>query len=703
MQSSETRYCLRIETGERKGETIPLREGVATLGRRSDNTFVLSAGSVSGRHAEIKVENGRVELSDLGSTNGTKVSGRRVDSSALAHGDEIALGSYKLVLLDTSFIEGGHCEEGDGPVPEDDTIQIEEAAPATQTDLHSPASPLAEADSDGLQRVSADKVRASGSRSRLGLLALGLIAAAAVAVCTWRWRNKQGGVGRAEASVVELDGNLLAGGTFEKDRAELDWSGPETAPQVFARERAFAHTGRFGLGVDLAQGEWALARSPIVELSSAVSSRGLELVGSLRATGSAEGRLGVEFLTGASDGGSTFVWAPAQGAPEVGFMDRSVALVAPPGHRHARIVVAGRGIGEVAIDDVGLFEADRSASLTTHYNEIEFRVLGQAASTATLVRAGRSVFRSLQLGRWDARGLEGSGRAGWSASAGQRGFKVLFDGGPTDLWIVVDESGIDLGGDERSWIATSGSTGYRSHSSQFERAGANSIFLGRGSELVRIGFAAGVSVRGERLGEGVSLSIQLGTNNEMDVQLSFVEERTEASVLVSRADEAERRGRIGAALAAWSELLDRYPIERGQVKRAEEARARLIGEGLDEVAEIRAAFERARFFALPELYRQGRERCRVLSERYEGSEVEVEAERLDRELALELETASSGGAAKEGRQLEGVLKALDRQAQPRLTDHVKRALSRRQGVSVEGAATEETGGSSTKKEDGSDG
>ena len=70
MQSSATRYCLRIETGERQGETMPLHEGTATLGRRSDNTFVLPYGSVSGRHAEIRVASDRVELSDLGSTNG---------------------------------------------------------------------------------------------------------------------------------------------------------------------------------------------------------------------------------------------------------------------------------------------------------------------------------------------------------------------------------------------------------------------------------------------------------------------------------------------------------------------------------------------------------------------------------------------------------------------------------------------------------
>ena len=135
MQASETRYSLRIETGERQGETLPLHEGLATLGRRSDNTFVLPSGSVSGRHAEIRVENGRVELSDLGSTNGTKVSGRKVESAEVAHGDMITLGSFKLRLLDRQMETGEMEIELEG----DDEIQLEEPAdPMAKTEFVDP-------------------------------------------------------------------------------------------------------------------------------------------------------------------------------------------------------------------------------------------------------------------------------------------------------------------------------------------------------------------------------------------------------------------------------------------------------------------------------------------------------------------------------------------------------------------------------------
>ena len=697
MQSSETRYSLRIETGERQGETMPLHEGLATLGRRSDNTLVLPYGSVSGRHAEIRVSNGHVELNDLGSTNGTKVSGRKVDTVDLSHGDEIALGSFKLRLLDGQLgeIDFEPSDELEIEIEEPDKAPLDEpgrvpaqATPASPDRLDSLGGPT---ESVGeLKRLSAEKVAASGSKSRLGLLALGVIVALAVAYFSWSWQQRKTAGGAQAAAVVEEEGNLLAGGSFEEDAAELDWSSPETA-QGFLLERKFARTGRVGLGAELEQNEWALARSPRVELASSAASKALRLSGSLRTTGGVEGRLGLEFATSASGEGAVFVWAPALGPSELGFNDCEARFNIPPGYRHVRYVVAARGTGEVALDDAGLFEAERDDALDTNYNEIELRVLGQDASTAALVRAGRCVLPSLQLGRWDTKGLAGASQASWSASRGERGFEVSFKGSPKSLAVVVSDNGIDLGSDDQAWIASIGASGYRGHGLQFERTQVHSVFLGRGTELLRLGFEHEVTVRGEAHPSGLALFVTLNEASGMALQLSFVEERTEATVLVSLADEAERRGRVGEALAAWSQLLDEYPIERSQVKRAEEARARLIGEGLDEVAAVRAAFERARFFALPELYRQGRERCRLLSGRYRGSEVDAEATKLDAEIEGELEKASTGGLAQESELLEDVLKALDPKNQPKLIDHLRQALTRRESEDSQGGGVKEEG------------
>jgi len=702
--SSETRYSLRIETGEHQGESMALHEGLTTLGRRSDNTCVLPSGSVSGHHAEIRVENGRVELCDLGSTNGTRVAGRKIENADLSHGDEITLGSFKLKLLDREELEApagdstGDLEielEGEAEIrlePPSGPGELELGDPRPG-DLQPPAGTTkpAEASATGLEdqlggggemgRVSADKVAASGTSSRLGLIGVSFVVAIAVAVGAWawkeRWSSAEGGGG---PPIVEEPGNLLAGGTFEKDADELDWGSPATA-QGFLRDRKFARTGRVGFGVELEEGEWALSRSPAIPLPTSASSKGLLLKGSLRSTGRAEGRIGVEFVRDpdSDPAGGVFSWAPVAGSSELGFTEFARLVHVPAGHRLARVVIAARGAGEVALDDVGLFEDERDPSLDVSYNEIGLHVLGQEASTASLVRAGRAVLPSMQLGRWDARGLVGTSSGSWRVESGERGFQAHFEGAPDRLTILVSDAGIDLGSDDQAWIATLGEEGYRGHALQFERDRARSIFLGRGTELLRLGFPGDVAVRGEPHPLGLMLSIALQGARSMEVQLSFVAERTEATVLASRADDAERRGRVGEALVAWSRLLDEFPIDRGQVSRAEQARARLVGEGLDVVAEVRTAFERARFFALPELYRQGRERCRGLAERYRGSEVEAEARRLDAEIASELVKKSTGGLAQESELLEDVLGALDPEGQPRLIDHLRRAIERRGG------------------------
>jgi S1-C subfamily serine protease len=66
------------------------------LGRRSDNDLVFDGeqdATVSGHHAEIRLENGRVAIVDLGSTNGTWVDGERVTERELRPSDTARLGT----------------------------------------------------------------------------------------------------------------------------------------------------------------------------------------------------------------------------------------------------------------------------------------------------------------------------------------------------------------------------------------------------------------------------------------------------------------------------------------------------------------------------------------------------------------------------------------------------------------------------------
>ena len=48
------------------------------------------------RHAELRNEDGNWIVTDLGSTNGVKVNGRRVQEAVLQPGDELAFGLARL-------------------------------------------------------------------------------------------------------------------------------------------------------------------------------------------------------------------------------------------------------------------------------------------------------------------------------------------------------------------------------------------------------------------------------------------------------------------------------------------------------------------------------------------------------------------------------------------------------------------------------
>lgn len=75
------------------GDRIPLGEATMTFGRRAESTVQLADPNVSRNHAEIRPQGNGWVLVDLGSTNGTRVNGVRVDVHELREGDEITFGN----------------------------------------------------------------------------------------------------------------------------------------------------------------------------------------------------------------------------------------------------------------------------------------------------------------------------------------------------------------------------------------------------------------------------------------------------------------------------------------------------------------------------------------------------------------------------------------------------------------------------------
>ncbi len=66
----------------------------ATIGRSKECECVIGDPNISRKHAQLRRNNtGDWQVVDLGSTNGIKVNGRRVDASRLSPGDEVTLGT----------------------------------------------------------------------------------------------------------------------------------------------------------------------------------------------------------------------------------------------------------------------------------------------------------------------------------------------------------------------------------------------------------------------------------------------------------------------------------------------------------------------------------------------------------------------------------------------------------------------------------
>jgi hypothetical protein len=90
---------LRFLSGVQSGEELILRKPVTTIGRALDNDIVIESGDVSRHHARIEYVDDQLRITDLGSTNGTRVNGKSVRTHPIAAGDELTFGTLRVQLL----------------------------------------------------------------------------------------------------------------------------------------------------------------------------------------------------------------------------------------------------------------------------------------------------------------------------------------------------------------------------------------------------------------------------------------------------------------------------------------------------------------------------------------------------------------------------------------------------------------------------
>lgn len=118
-------FALRFISGKYQGGEFPLEENhEVVVGRSSDLDMVLVEEMVSRKHAKLRLRGGRVDIEDLGSTNGTFVNGERINQANVGEGDRILIGSNILRVVAVGEVAAGHA-------PLADQLAVSETSPTS--------------------------------------------------------------------------------------------------------------------------------------------------------------------------------------------------------------------------------------------------------------------------------------------------------------------------------------------------------------------------------------------------------------------------------------------------------------------------------------------------------------------------------------------------------------------------------------------
>ena len=95
---NETGITLRVLDGADRGRVYGELGTPITIGREEGNTIQLNDERVSRYHIKIQEDHDRLVLTDLESTNGTKVNGEDIQLRILRFGDMITVGRSVLLF-----------------------------------------------------------------------------------------------------------------------------------------------------------------------------------------------------------------------------------------------------------------------------------------------------------------------------------------------------------------------------------------------------------------------------------------------------------------------------------------------------------------------------------------------------------------------------------------------------------------------------
>lgn len=96
--SNSDSITLRVLDGADRGRVYNDLELPITIGREEGSQIQLNDERISRFHAKLQLDHGQIVLTDLGSTNGTKVNGEEVQIRILRFGDLVSLGRSVLLF-----------------------------------------------------------------------------------------------------------------------------------------------------------------------------------------------------------------------------------------------------------------------------------------------------------------------------------------------------------------------------------------------------------------------------------------------------------------------------------------------------------------------------------------------------------------------------------------------------------------------------
>lgn len=144
-EEAELAVTLLVTEGPASGQRLTVGAEPVTIGRTADNTLTFADAMTSRRHARIERQADGLWVTDLGSTNGTFVNGKRVEQPRrLEEGDRVLVGGSLLVVSfappDDAPVAGGEepadraIEEAEEPAGEWQEVEQADAPPGAGSD-----------------------------------------------------------------------------------------------------------------------------------------------------------------------------------------------------------------------------------------------------------------------------------------------------------------------------------------------------------------------------------------------------------------------------------------------------------------------------------------------------------------------------------------------------------------------------------------